>query len=660
MTVDEIKLQRASVSVGSLVDDIDRRQLLLPEIQRDYVWKPAQVAGLFDSLYREYPSGSILLWETDEDVSVRPVKIEPTGAMPTGGSVQYLIDGQQRITSLHRVFNDPDGMRVVFNIESEKFQIQSAATERDPRWVAVHTVLHEPDLYGFVDALAMKVSTIDRNVIGKRLGRVQAVGKYVYHVEIISNLPYQEVTEIFIRVNSKGRALKTTDLALATLSAKWRGVMAQLEKERDVWKARGYPAFDLAFLARCIAAAGTSQRTLAGFKDAPVTDLQNGWAATKRGIGHLTRLLEHNAGIATSTLIPSSNALIPLVAYLGSRPDDPLHVDDANALLYWMFGAFLTGRYNQSSDTRIAEDAKAVREPQPIVALYQNLGLLGDQLGVTEQALVGKGAGSPYFLLSFLAARKAAATDWWYAIRIGLDANGGQAIEYHHIHPQDTLKKTYSKSEINDLSNLAFISARANKKISNRWPRDYFPEVGDPELARHFVPLALSLRTPDKFPEFVQERRRLLAAAMTSFLDSYRPAFISGASISKPAPDRLLVTIYPPSPDRPGHVVQFEARRDSVTWIGQTTLPELQRFLSDIGDGLTAGLTIGEEVVSVEGGQETLEVAIGPYLVTGRLDEWQAMVERELDQEVDGETVPAAASGAWTGERVPIAIAEAE
>ena len=482
------------MSVASLVDDIDRKQLLLPEIQRDYVWKPAQVAGLFDSLYREYPSGSILLWETEEDVSVRPVKIAPSGALPAGGAVQYLIDGQQRITSLHRVFNDPDRMRVVFNIESQKFEIQSAATERDPRWVAVHTVLHEPDLFGFVEGLAKKVPTVDRNVIGNRLGRVQAVSRYIYRVEIISNLPYEEVTEIFIRVNSKGRALKTTDLALATLSAKWRGVMAQLEAERDVWKARGYPAFDLAFLARCIAATATSQRTLAGFKDAPLTELQDGWAATKRGIRHLTRLLEQNALIATSTLIPSSNALIPLVAYLGSRPDEALSVDDANALLYWMFGAFLTGRYNQSSDTRIAEDAKAVRDPQPIAALYQNLGLLGDRLEVTDQALVGKGAGSPYFLLSFLAARKAEATDWWYAVRIGLDANGGQAMEYHP-----------------------------------------HPPAGNAE-----------------------------------------------------------------------------------------------------------------------------EAPIGPYLVTGRLDEWRAMVDREIEQGTDGETVPAVASGIWTGERVPIAVADAE
>jgi hypothetical protein len=91
--LDDVKLQRTSIQIASLVDSIDRRQLRLPEIQRDYVWKPAQIAGLLDSLYREYPSGSILLWETEEAVTERRAKIEPTGAPPAGRAVQYRLDG---------------------------------------------------------------------------------------------------------------------------------------------------------------------------------------------------------------------------------------------------------------------------------------------------------------------------------------------------------------------------------------------------------------------------------------------------------------------------------------------------------------------------------------------------------------------------------------
>lgn len=656
--MDDVKLQRTTMPISSLVDSIDRQQLRLPEIQRDYVWKPTQIAGLLDSLYREYPSGSILLWETDEEVMERRAKIEPTGAPPTGRAVQYLLDGQQRLTSLHQVFHNPDAAKVVFNVESERFQIQSAATARDPRWVNVNSILTEPDLFSFIDELSQRLPNVDRKIIGSRLGRLHTIGKYLYHVEIISNLPYEEVTEIFIRVNSRGRALKTTDLALATLSARWRGVMGGLEDERDHWKEHGYPAIDLAFLARCIAAIATESRTLAGFKDTPRPELEDGWVAAKRGIRHLVRLLDKNAGIETSTLIPSTNALVPLVAYLGARADAPLATEDANALLYWLFGAFLTGRYNQSGDTRIAEDAKAVRDAQPIDALYRNLGLLGGRLEVTEQSLTGKGAGSPFFLLSYLAARRAGATDWYHAIRIGLDAEGGHAIEYHHIHPQATLKIRYSKAEINDLANLAFISARANKRISNRSPAAYFPEVGDDELNRHFVPLDASLRTSDAYPKFVQERRRLLAEASTGFLESYRPAFLAAGPAIEAAENRLIVTVYPSSANE-SRVVEFRAKQGSTSWIGTTTFDDLERFLSDVEAGLTAGLPVDGDVVTVEGGQEIVEVPIGPFIVTGGLDDWRAMLARELEQMPEtGE--PGSPSGPWTGDRVPVAVAEAE
>ena len=163
---------------------------------------------------------------------------------------------------------------------------------------------------------------------------------YVYHVEVISNLSYEDVTKIFIRVNSQGRALKTTDLALATLSARWPGVMSELEDERDHWEKLGWPAIDLAFLARSMAALGTESRMLSGFKDASVDALQTAWLQTKDGIRHLVEMLDKNLGIETSTLIPSSNALVPLVAYLGARDDSkPLAIEEADALVYWLLGA---------------------------------------------------------------------------------------------------------------------------------------------------------------------------------------------------------------------------------------------------------------------------------------------------------------------------------
>lgn len=108
-------LERTHVSVHQLVDRIDRGELKLPEIQRGYVWKPTQVATLIDSLYRRYPSGWMLVWRPTEDALDRPVDITDSGSAPVG-QPQYLRDGQQRLTSLHRVLKRHPEAQVVFNV----------------------------------------------------------------------------------------------------------------------------------------------------------------------------------------------------------------------------------------------------------------------------------------------------------------------------------------------------------------------------------------------------------------------------------------------------------------------------------------------------------------------------------------------------------------
>ncbi len=91
-------MPKVDIGVGELVDMINRGELRLPELQRRYVWPATRVRDLLDSLYRGYPSGTILVWETDLDVPARDLSVEQQrGAF---GSQKLLLDGQQRLTSL--------------------------------------------------------------------------------------------------------------------------------------------------------------------------------------------------------------------------------------------------------------------------------------------------------------------------------------------------------------------------------------------------------------------------------------------------------------------------------------------------------------------------------------------------------------------------------
>src|SRR5712691_827721 len=94
-------MAKQEASVEELVMMIERGELRLPEMQRRYVWRSTRVRELLDSLYRGYPSGAILLWETDEDVPLQKFAVEQAGNPYQ--SVRLLLDGQQRLTSLSAV-----------------------------------------------------------------------------------------------------------------------------------------------------------------------------------------------------------------------------------------------------------------------------------------------------------------------------------------------------------------------------------------------------------------------------------------------------------------------------------------------------------------------------------------------------------------------------
>lgn len=656
-------MRTTTADIAGLIDRINKGEIRLPEIQRGYEWKPIAVAGLIDSLYKQYPSGSLLLWEADEPIYERDLSISGPLEKPLVRPL-YLLDGQQRLTSLHRVWTGHERARVVFNVEDQRFQIESAGTRRDSRWVPVQQLLNgEADTFELVEMLRDKLPGLSAKVINERLGRLRKVADYVYYVEVLDGLAYEEVTEIFVRVNSRGRRLRTTDLALATLSARWPGSVRRFEEQIQWCTEQGFPDLGFAFLTRCLAALVSESATPKDFGTAPLKRLENGWENVCRGIEHLLKLLRGHAYVDASILIPSVNALVPVVAFLGLREDAPLEEETRDALLYWLFAAWVQGRFSGSAETSIAQDVAAVRSDDPIGKLYANLSLLGHRLVVTEAMLAGRGASSAYFFLSYLAARRAGANDWWHGVPVSATSDGKYKVEYHHIHPRATLKTRYSKAEINDLANLAFVSAKANRKISSRSPAKYFTEVGEDELGRHFIPLDPELRTPDRYRDFIRERRRLLAETMTDLLDRYRPPFLDAQAaplIDLEVGEALVIEAYGSSPSD-DIVCVLRASAGGMTWELAMPFSNLEQMVAEVADGLGSEIEIGSETFAVEADAEVITVPIGPLRVYGSLEEWQKVLDRELGDLRPLDELPEIDKPApWEGERFDFRILDSD
>lgn len=348
------KLERTDKPVNVLLEELSKGELGLPEIQRGYVWNRPQARDLIDSLYREYPSGLILLWKPEELPELRDGSFEHSGEM----QIRYLVlDGQQRLTSLKQVFDGK--IPVYFNVEEETFQIYSAKLKANPLWVSVKDVITR----GAIEILDELEAALDldkekRKVYGQRLTQLERVREYRYPVMIIHTDDYEEVTESFIRINSRGTRLREAELAMAQLAYHWPGALVkEFETALDDYEQANY-ALEARFLMRCFVAVGTGQsrfRYLGSLWKKSQSELKDIWERTKKAVDYTINFLRNNAGIESSDWIPSVNALIPLVVFF-SRREGKLSETDARGLLFWLFEATIHGRFTGSPETKLDQD----------------------------------------------------------------------------------------------------------------------------------------------------------------------------------------------------------------------------------------------------------------------------------------------------------------
>jgi hypothetical protein len=460
------------------------------------------------------------------------------------------------------------------------------------------------------------------------------------------------MAEIFIRVNSGGRHLDTLDLALAMLSADWPGVVQKLQVEAAAWRRRGYGDIDVNFLARALAGAAMGKGLGSWIPGrVPGDKLEKGWDTVKRGLDFLVRVLKAELHITRSDVLPSMTVLIPLIVLLGERPDDKLDSPTRDAVIYWFLVATIRDRYSGASDTKLSSDIRAARKPRALEIMLADLGVDKSRPQVTEASLKGRTKESPYFFLSLLVTHLNDARDWWYGTNLMAGLSDDNKLEHHHVHPVATLDDKYERADINDLANLVFISGKANRRISYKSPRTYFPEVEEKDLKAHYIPLDQSLRDADHYFNFLSERRRLLAEAMTGLLDKFRPDWLDetpAGSASETEGMSMRLVLYASAWD-PGRLV-LTADCKGLRWRASASMEELEQAVNAAGvAGLSGDVEIGGETVPVEVVESAVEVPMGPFVVTGSAEEWEQVFERERAAARSLASYVSAKEPAWNG-----------
>ncbi|MCO5177704.1 MAG: DUF262 domain-containing protein [Thermomicrobiales bacterium] len=354
------------MNVETILSQIDLGAMALPEFQRGYVWNRDQVRGLMDSLYRQHPVGGLLVWVTKTELA----SARGDGQL-SAGSVELLLDGQQRITSLYGIIrgkppeffegNKQAFTDLYFNLDDETFEFYGPVKMRDnPAWINVTQLMQEGA--GPTIRRLSRITDLDDDVADlyfERVNRIDNIKKIDLHIEKVAgdDKTVDVVVDIFNKVNSGGTKLSKGDLALAKICAEWPDARKAMQKRLTKWEQAGF-TFRLEWLLRCINAIITGEAMFTVLANVGPADVQRGLEQSEGGqvIDTLLNLVSSRLGLDHDRVLGSRYSFPLLAHYVVRRGGRLSDARERDKLLYWYVHTFLWGRYAGLTESVLNQD----------------------------------------------------------------------------------------------------------------------------------------------------------------------------------------------------------------------------------------------------------------------------------------------------------------
>jgi len=549
------------LKVREIVKQAVSKSVDIPEFQREFVWDPEQVKLLAESLYRDYPVGSFLLWDSSEYQEAKT-------AQGTQASL-WIVDGQQRTTALCLLL----GQKPYWWADAEKwnealerydvmvnvlpgddayleFALPNPIRRRDPRWVSLRRVLaveKVEELTQLAQEIAQQNDPANTmavfSTVHASLQRLWQIRERDIPVIKIQH-EVEDVAEIFARLNREGTRVKEADVVLALAAVRNPGwVREEYLPFRNDLEDKGWN-LDAGIFVRTITGIGCGRARLVEVtKDFwRQEQLLPVWRKTEQTIEEVRKRLAE-FGITSADLLPSTNSLIPLFV-MHYRWKDAKDYSFHRAL-HWFLMANRDGRYSGSAITSLNEDVRAITDAagfeQALKKLYEPLKVSSE---IDEYEFLNRydRAGNRFLkLMLYLVLFRHEARDWVDGTRIGYEKTGASLVagfepQWHHIYPRNVLKEGVSDDEINALANITVLNERTNvKKLSGKAPWSYIRDhrIAPDRLRPHCIPEEW-LVDPNKdeelrrrwdtsrYIDFLLSRASLLAKAANNFLEELK------------------------------------------------------------------------------------------------------------------------------------------
>ena len=609
------------MKVYELLDGIRKRDLVLPEFQREYVWTRDQSKQLMVSLLKGYPVGGLLFWKTDDPPELKNLKYAPEKL----GTIEVVLDGQQRLTTLYlllrgdiphyyteqEITNDP--RELYFNLDNCDLQYYQATRMRgNPLWQRVVDCFTSANIsvFGIAKDLAESEEGIAHlaECYLDNLTRLRQVKEMDLPVQIVpSYATIDEAIDIFDRVNSQGTKLTDAELALTHVTGKWPHARREMKAKIDELAKKNF-YFDLTFMTRALTGVVTNRALFEQIHQQSREDLLEGWKKLTKILDYLVTILPAKAYIHSTEDINTTNIFVPWIVYLSRNG---LHFPNERTLkhaLHWLYAANMWARYTGQTDQRLEHDVSLiVRHDNPWPALCDQIVDQRGRIEVKGDDFEGRGVQHPLYRMAFVVAKAHGAIDWFNGAPLGTTYGSYYRIHNHHIFPSSFLYANGYDSDnhlhrkiVNEIANRAFLTADTNMALSNTPPADYLPDVKEKypgALVNQFIPMKPALWVPEHFGDFLQDRRKMLARKINEFMD----AFVTEPVVVRERPVSELVSLGESATLEFKSTLQWDMVRGQVNKdLRHSSLKTIAAFLNSEGGTLIIGVEDDGAVCGLE------------------------------------------------------------
>ena len=529
----EKKAQPSPVRISVLLGDIERGHIKIPTFQRHEIWTNEQVVELLDSIRRGFPIGSFLLWQTDQTlISERQIGGFHLPQTPDGMPRQYVLDGQQRITTLYATLSRlpqelPERYQLQYHLLEKEF---IPYTPEQPESVVPMSVLFEPSSYGKL--MAQFQQSRDSERLTNELNTLYETFRNYELAVVVTDAPaLEDVAIIFERINRSGTHLTLFDLMVAATWGQDQGEFDLRQETESILEDLAENQFDELDKTTVLRSMSTIENgsarraSIEALRNESKADLRLLIQRTKDAMKRAVDFLGTSIQVHSVAMLPYERQFVAITHFMANNRR--LTASHHDALRRWFWRTSFSERYRRGGEAQFDEDMVYLGQAPEDPNRLERFGSPPNaDFFINTEFRKASAAAKAYAAL--MACQNPVNLTNGVAIDVGTALSTFNSREFHHIFPKRVLKDANTEDGlINSLSNICMLAASENKALGSQKPSVYLAgirdEFGDEEFQLRLRSSLISEEAvvaalDDDYATFIQVRSKDLAQAVSEIV----------------------------------------------------------------------------------------------------------------------------------------------